>query len=203
MLERRGVPLYEATGRQFIRLSQTENAQGLLLVVRHASPPLEELEFGEEAVVLALDGVSDPGNVGTLIRTADWFGVSAVLLSKDSVELHNPKVVRATMGSVFRVPTYEVADLAAELTRLRGQGFNIFAAATEGDTSWEAWTAPGRKALVLGSEAVGLSDAIRAVADKTLAIPRTGGGESLNIGIAAGIFLFASSGAIRSRQRSR
>ena len=143
-------------------------------------------------MVLALDGVSDPGNVGTVIRTADWFGVEAVLLGGDCVELHNPKLVRATMGALFRVPTYEVENVAAELARLRSSGFEIFAAAADGDTRWDAWTSNRRRALVLGSEAEGVSDEARAVGAKSLAIPRKGGGESLNVAIAAGIFLHAA-----------
>lgn len=184
-----GVPLFEAPGPVFERISDTVNSQGILAAVRARDLPLEQVHFAERAVALALDGVADPGNVGTVIRTAAWFGVSVVLLGRGCADLFNPKTVRSTMGGIFHVPVCRNPDLPKALARLKSMGFSLTAAAMDGSSDWSAWAGAPRSALVLGSEAHGVSAEVLRLADQRVTIPRRGKGDSLNVAVAAGILL--------------
>lgn len=137
----------------------------------------------ERELVLALEGIADPGNMGTLLRIADWFGIKRVLCSSDSVEEFNPKCVQASMGSLFRVAVHRV-DLVRELDRLRAAGAQLYLASMEGDSVFDV----GLKrpaVLILGSESHGPSEAVRALGSRTIAVPRAGYAESLNVAMAA------------------
>ena len=158
---------------------------------------MENIRVPRRAVAVALDGVSDPGNVGTVVRTAAWFGVAAVLLGKRCADLLNPKTVRATMGGLFHVPVCRNVDLSDALTRLRKRGFTVTVAAADGSPVWLSWAAGPWSVLVLGNEARGVSGRLRGLADKTVAIARTGKGESLNVAVTAGIFLSAAASQSR------
>ncbi|MFT3886234.1 MAG: RNA methyltransferase [Flavobacteriales bacterium] len=144
---------------------------------RPMSPP----RAGE--LVLALDGIGDPGNLGTLLRIADWFGVAHVWCSSDCVDAYNPKCVQASMGSLFRVGL-SYGDLAAGLLGALGAEVSVFKAEASGQ---DVFTTPlSRPAvLVLGSESHGLSDAVRNAPGTSVAVPRYGSAESLNVAAAA------------------
>lgn len=145
---------------------------------RGAMAPLESGEL-----VLALDGIADPGNLGTLLRIADWFGVRRILCSADCVEEFNPKCVQASMGSLFRVAVHRAA-LAPELDRLRTEGAALYLATMDGAEAFDA--ALRRPAvLILGSESHGHSPAVRALQAEAIAVPRAGQAESLNVAMAA------------------
>lgn len=135
------------------------------------------------ALALALDGISDPGNLGTLLRIADWFGVAQVLLSVDCVEEFNPKCVQAAMGSLFRVPIRR-AILSEELARHRSDGAALYLASMEGASLFDV---PLQRpaVLVMGSESHGPSESVRALQALTVAVPRGGQAESLNVAAAA------------------
>jgi TrmH family RNA methyltransferase len=139
---------------------------------------------GKGELVLALDGVRDPRNMGGLLRIADWFGVRQVMCSQDSIEVFNPKCVQSTMGSLFRVEV-RYARLIDELPICGKAGAHVYFADMGGVPVWDAKLA--RPAvLVLGSESHGLSEAVRGVMEATvLAVPRAGGAESLNVAMAA------------------
>ncbi len=184
-----GARVLEAPARELQRVSDTVHCQGILAAARWPDIPFEGRSFGRTAIVLALDRVSDPGNVGTTIRTAAWFGASVVLLSRGCADLLNPKTVRATMGGLFHLPVCRDVPLPAALDRLRRLGFVITVAAMDGSPDWRSWADRARSALVLGSEAHGVEPDVRARADKILAIPKRGAGESLNVAVSAGIFL--------------
>jgi TrmH family RNA methyltransferase len=156
---------------------------------------------GAAGIVVALHGAADPGNLGTILRTSDWFGSRALLLSAGSVDPGNPKTVRASMGSLFRVATGEYADLPAliRLAHERGYAVTITGVRPVGgrygssiglDDALHS-SLPARMLLLLGSEAHGLPDEVRALADFSLHIARRGGAESLNLATAHGILLFA------------
>jgi TrmH family RNA methyltransferase len=135
-------------------------------------------------LVLCLDGVHDPGNLGTILRSAAWFAVECVVCSPDCVERFNPKVVQASMGAVFRVPVH-VADLAAYIEGL-APGVTVAGAVLDGENACNM--EPSEPAvLVLGNEARGLSSDVRAHVRKPVTIPRLGAGESLNVAMAATI----------------
>ena len=147
--------------------------------IRREAPGPREFETG---LTLALDGVQDPGNVGTLLRIADWFGIDRVLLSPGCADLHSPKVIQASMGSFARVRTF-VADLPATL---RGLDAPVVGCALEGR---DVHGLPGLKdaVVVIGSEGRGLSEAVRALTRFCVTIPRIGAAESLNAAVAAAI----------------
>lgn len=140
-------------------------------------------------LVLALDGVRDPGNMGTIIRLADWFNVDRVLLSKDCVDIWNPKVVQSTMGSLARVIPVAV-DLEEELPKLSDRGFKVAVADMNGTSSSKYdWNTP--TVLVMGNEANGPRETVVKLSDEVITIPRLreGGAESLNVAMATGILL--------------
>ena len=139
--------------------------------------------------IAALDGVQDPGNVGTILRTADAAGFDGVLLGSGCADLYSAKTLRATMGSVFRVPTRRTDDLAGELMAMRARGYAV--AATElGGEDFSAGCPRGQCVLVIGSEGRGVSQAVRGAATHHLALPMRGGAESLNAAVAAGIMIY-------------
>ncbi len=171
------------------RVSDTVHSQGIVAAARRRETSPEALSFGARAVVVALDAVADPGNVGTVIRTAAWFGADAVLAGRGGADPLNPKVVRATMGGIFHLPVCRDVDLGAALPALRRAGFRIAAADVDGAPEWRSWAASPRVALLLGGEARGIEPSLLAQADVRIAIPRRGAGESLNVAVTAGILL--------------
>ena len=187
-----GAQIIQAPLRDFERISDTIAGQGILAAARWEELAPEALRFPDErATVLALDGVSDPGNVGTVIRTAAWFGVSAVLLGEGCADLLNPKTVRATMGGIFQLPICRDVKLKDESARLKRLGFRVTAATMDGSPDWPGWAKNPRSALILGGEARGVSEELRRLADQRITIPSRGAGESLNVAVSAGILLSA------------
>ena len=140
--------------------------------------------------VVALDGVQDPGNVGTIWRTADAAGFGAVLLGGGCADPLSPKVQRAAMGSGFRVPFMLAQDLPGALLELKAQGFTILASDLHGQDFYDRPDPGKRYVLVIGSEAHGISDATRRAADALVKLPMRGGAESLNAAVAAGIMMY-------------
>jgi TrmH family RNA methyltransferase len=167
-------------------LSDVREDQGIVAVAD--LPRLALKDVPEKGDVLVLDAVSDPGNVGTLIRTADWFGVSCVLLGPGCASLDNPKVVRSTMGSLFHLAVIEVDDLPSACRWLASQGVALTSAEVEGG-AWPRWAPRDRAALILGSEAHGVSPTVRELVSHRVSIPRAGRAESLNVAAAGAILL--------------
>lgn len=186
-LAARGVPLHEAGERALAELAATDTPQGILAVGSVPAWSLKSLEPGADpAVVLVLDAVQDPGNFGTLARTAEALGALGVVALPGTVDPWNPKSVRAAMGSTFRLPV-----VAAGWDRLgpwaRAAGVEVLAAVVGGEPL--AGAAPARAALVLGNEGAGVSDETRAWMDRTVGIPLRGRAESLNVAAAGAILL--------------
>lgn len=184
-------PSYEVDEKVMSKIAATESPQGIGAVVKMKDyGPLENLKF-EEGTVLVLDGVRDPGNVGTIIRTADAAGVKAVVLLDETVDLYNPKVIRSTMGSLFHIPVYTKVT-EEELTKwAKAQEAQIWATSLDGATDLftEKW--PRATVLVMGSEAEGVRRSLQQAADKRIFIPMQGRAESLNVAVATGICLFS------------
>jgi TrmH family RNA methyltransferase len=181
-------PVRRVPDRTLEELAATETPQGVLVVAQAPRWELGELEVGEAAVVLVLDGIQDPGNFGTLVRTADALGVVAVAALPGTVDPWNPKSVRSAAGSLFRVPVVQPRfdELAAWLDT---QGFTLYAADAQGAPAEQfEWSA--RAALAVGNEGAGLSPEVRRAAAALVSIPIRGGAESLNVGVAAGILLY-------------
>ncbi|HEX7117879.1 MAG TPA: RNA methyltransferase [Longimicrobiales bacterium] len=169
-------------------LAGTESPQGVLAVAEIPRWSLDAVQPGATATVLVLDGVQDPGNFGTLVRTADAFGVDLVAALPGTVDPWNPKAVRSAAGASFRIPVVQ-PSIDRLLAWLRGHGFGIYGAEA-GGTDIGAVRIESRAALVVGNEGAGLSAAVRGAADALVAIPIAGHAESLNVAVAAGILLY-------------
>lgn len=167
-------------------LSDVREDQGIVAVARLPRQTMKDLPASGD--LLVLDAVADPGNVGTLIRTADWFGLPCVVLGPGCASIGNPKVVRATMGSLFHLLAIEVDDLPEACRTMMSAGVSLASAEVEGG-AWPRWAPPGRVAVVLGSEAHGVNPAVRALASHRVSIPRGGRAESLNVASAGAIVL--------------
>lgn len=185
-LSQDSIPVATVGEEVFRRLSSTEHPQGVLCTVRMPGWPQEAP--WKSGLMLALGNVRDPGNLGTIWRTAAWFGVERIVLGSGCVDPHNPKVVRATMGGLFYVPGEPVEDLANWLAAARAAGFRIIAADVRGEL--DEWpTDLGEAVLVAGGETHGLSSRVTRIVETTIRIPRWGAGDSLNVAMAVSILL--------------
>ena len=168
-------------------ICDTRTPQGVCAAFEQPEPvALEQLP---ERIV-ALDGVQDPGNLGTIWRTADAAGFQALLLGAGGADPLSPKVQRAAMGSGFRVPFCHAPELAESLIALRKRGYRVFASDLSGADFYARPDAGERFVLVIGNEARGISDAVREAADCRVKLPMRGGAESLNAAVAAGIMMY-------------
>jgi TrmH family RNA methyltransferase len=174
--------------RAMARLSELDAPPGVLAVLPVTLAPLAALLDGSPAVVLA--GVADPGNAGTLLRSAEIFGITRAVFARDSVEPHNPKVVRSTMGALFRMRI--ASATGAELVHAaRDSGYTIVAA-THGGEPLPRFAFPEKALLAIGNERHGVAASLPAW-DRSVSIPQPGGGESLNAAVAGGIIFYAFS----------
>src|SRR5207237_76763 len=141
-------------------------------------------------IVLALDAVQDPGNVGTIVRTAAWFGVRSLLLGVGTADVYAPKVIRSTQGAIFSVSMESLVDLVGRLKVLQNEGWKVIATVLDtGAHSIYEWRQDGKAILLLGSEAHGISPELIALSEECVMIPRYGEGESLNVATSAAIVL--------------
>jgi TrmH family RNA methyltransferase len=182
------IPLYKSSLRQFKTLSDEKSPQGILFVIeKPTSPALERIN---SSLVLALDNLQDPGNLGTILRSAEWFGVRDIILSAGCVDPYNPKAVRSSMGAIFRTHLYLHVDLAALLARAKNSGYKIVASAADAETSLGAVNTTNKNILLIGNEAHGLSPALSPFIDVSVRIPGHGHGDSLNAAAATSILLY-------------
>ena len=171
---------------QMQQMSGQDTPPGILAVVR--IPEQGDIKTSSR-FVLALDGIANPGNMGTLIRTAEWFGINDVVCSMDCVELWNPKTVQATMGSLFRVKVWKT-DLAAYLQKAKGEGKAVYGALLEGENLFHLKAKP-EGIVVIGSESHGIRPEVLPCITHPVTIPRGGGSatESLNAAVAGAIIM--------------
>lgn len=175
----------------FARVSETQSPQGIMAAVDIPAYEQDSV-LSRISRLMVLENLQDPGNLGTIIRSADACGFDGILLSKDSVDPYNPKVVRSTMGSLFRVPVLIPDDFYGTLKDLQAQGIRVIAAhPRDAVPCWEA-DLSDRLALVIGNEGNGLSEELLRLADCTIMIPMEGKAESLNASSAASILLYES-----------
>ena len=185
--EERSLNLRQVKSHQLERFTHTVNHQGIAITVRLPSPTDHPPDVSGASLLVGLDRVSDPGNLGTLLRTAAWFGADALFLSPHSADVYNPKVVRAAAGALFHLQVVANADIVGVAGEARKAGIVCVAAVADGGVDPLKDDLPGRVFLLLGREAEGLSEALLATAELRVTIPRFGTGESLNVGVAAGI----------------
>ncbi len=193
--EERGLKVYEVPDSLFESISDTKNPQGILAVLGLHKKYLSDTAVSGGLVVI-LDGISDPGNMGTIIRTADAAGCAGVIIPDGCVELYNPKVLRSTMGSVFHLPIWHCGSINEAMSYCREKGFTVYASHLEGAVSIYDTDMSGNTALIIGSEAKGISDEALRFADVLVRIPMAGKAESLNASVAAGVMIYE---AVRQR----
>ncbi len=166
------------------KISVSVTSQGAVGVFNFLSPT--KFDYKTQ-VVLLLDGIQDPGNVGTIIRTADWFGVKDVFLNAACADIYNPKTVASTMGSILNINCYQQQDLVSVAKDLKKNKYQLLASDIHGKSST---LAAGKTALIIGSEAHGINDSLLKLADLRYQIQGQGKAESLNAAVAAGIILY-------------
>ncbi len=190
---RRRSKLITVTPRELEGFSDTVHAQGIaaVLLQRHDTPSVLLKKNEGASVLVAVDAMADPGNLGSIIRSCDWFGVDGLLIGKNSVDLYNPKVVRSTMGGLFHLPIVQEVDLPLTLTRAKELGYTVYATDPDGPAHFDRTAYASKSVVVFGNEAWGISDAVAASADVRVSIRRYGSAESLNVGVACGIVLSA------------
>lgn len=188
LAKNRKIPVKELKEVQLRRISDAVHSQGIVALVHQQGDAFDTKYLRFAKYIVACDHISDPGNLGTILRTCDWFGIDAVLLSEGCVSLYNEKVVRATAGSIFHLKVFENLDLKTALSNLKSENFKLVATALDGKP-FDSYTPQEKNILVLGSEAHGVNQDLLQQADEVLSIPCFGKAESLNVGIACGIFL--------------
>ena len=162
----------------------------LVAVDAQEAVELDDLALGLEGLFLALDGIQDPGNMGTMIRTADAAGFDGLLLSPDCVDIFSPKVLRATMGSIFRMTFAFPGDLPASLRELREKGFSVLSSQLDGDPFYSRDPVSAPFVLIVGNEGNGLKESTVKKCDNTAFIPMCGEVESLNASVAASLMMY-------------
>lgn len=209
------VPYYGVSEQNLATITDTVTPQGVVAVARAIDVPLKSVlgkkqanpdkpkkkhRRGDVSLIVICAQVRDPGNAGTVIRCADAFGADAVILSSDSVEVYNPKTVRASVGSIFHLPIVVGVDLTEAIDACRRAGMQIFATdgASGTDLTDLASDLGKPTAWVMGNESWGLPVEHLALADKTVAVPIYGSAESLNLATAAAVCLYASASAQRA-----
>lgn len=174
------------------KCTDTQTPQGVLAIVARPQLGMDELLAGEHDLVVVLDGVQDPGNLGTIIRSADSVGAKAVVLGRGTVDLYNPKTIRSTMGSMYHLPIVE-ADLGLLLPRARERGVRLVTTSLQAQSSCYDTDLRQPTWLILGNEGRGVSPEVAALSDVQVIIPMQGKAESLNVAMAATVLLFEAS----------
>lgn len=174
----------------FKQMSDTQTPQGILTVLKKPSYTLEDVLDGENPLVMVLEDLQDPGNAGTIIRTGEGAGVSGVILTRTSVDVTNPKVIRSTMGSIYRIPFLYVEDVVSLKQIFEEKKIRSYAAHLLGKNSYDGESYKGGTAFFIGNEGNGLTDAATDAADCLIRIPMCGKVESLNAAMAAGILMY-------------
>ena len=200
--ELRGLDLSKALivdDQVFRQISDTQTPQGIMAVVRQQENCLEDILKQPDALLLFLENIQDPGNLGTMMRTAEGAGVTGIIMSRDTVDIYNPKTIRSTMGSVYRMPFVYVEDLGKGIQDLKDKGITTYAAHLEGKHSYDEEDLTNPCAFLIGNEGNGLRREIADMADCYIKIPMLGQVESLNAAIASSVLMFE---AARQRRKA-
>lgn len=174
----------------FKAVSDTQTPQGILSVVRMPEYRLSDCLAGKRTLLLILESIQDPGNLGTMLRTGEGAGITGVIANRTTVDLYNPKTIRSTMGSIYRVPFVVADDLADTIRLLKEQGITLYAAHLQGKLSYDRPDYTQGCGFFIGNEGNGLSDEIAGLADEYIRIPMEGQVESLNAAISASLLTY-------------
>lgn len=182
----------------FKQISDTQTPQGIMAVIEMPQYELSDLLDGDRTHLLILESIQDPGNLGTMLRTGEGAGITGVIMNSQTVDLYNPKTVRSTMGSLYRMPYYISNDLEAAINFLKEKGVKLYAAHLKGELSYDEPEYTKACGFMIGNEGNGLSDQIADMADTYIKIPMEGKVESLNAAISATLLMYEC-----NRQRRR
>lgn len=188
--------VYTVKDSLFEKISETVNPQGILAVCHIKEFDVTNVDYSNSPFFVVLENVTDPGNMGTLIRTADAAGADGIFLSKGCVDIYNPKVIRATMGSIFHLPIYRNLNLMNLMEDFKNNNVKTLAAHLKGTSTPYKVDMTTACAVIIGNEANGLSNEISEMASDLVKIPMPGKAESMNAGIAGGILIYE---AVRQR----
>ena len=189
-LHMQNTPVEILSDNVFEHVSDTKTPQGILCIVKQKEYDQKALLQIKNPHFVVLDNLQDPGNLGTIVRTAEAAGADAVFLSKDSVDIYNPKTIRSTMGSVYRMPVVYVGDILELLAEFRKKGIRSYAAHLKGKHSYDRENYQSGTAILIGNEGNGLREEVSQKADNLVYIPMQGKVESLNAAVAASILMF-------------
>lgn len=192
------VPVEIVSDRVFGSVSDTTTPQGILCVVRQQEYTLEDMLKKERPLFLVLENLQDPGNLGTIFRTAEGAGVTGILMSSDTVDIYNPKTVRSTMGSLYRMPFLYTKDMDGTVKTLKEHKIRTYAAHLQGSREYYRENYIGGTAFLIGNEGNGLTKQLSEQADAYIKISMSGQLESLNAAVAAAVLMFEA-----KRQRSQ
>lgn len=195
-LERCG---YETVSEEvFAKMSDTQSPQGILCVVRQCEYTLNKImETDSMPLFLVLENLQDPGNLGTIMRTGEGAGVNGIIMSRDTVDIYNPKTIRATMGSVYRVPFLYSDDIRGTVRRMKEKGIGIYAAHLKGRKCYDECDYCSPSAFLIGNEGNGLTEETAGLADTYIRIPMEGKLESLNAAVASALLMYEAAGQRR------
>ena len=185
-----GINIVEVSESLFKFICDTESPQHIMAVIDIKECDREEVMDVKEPLFVIVDGIQDPGNLGTIIRTADGAGASAVLLLKGTTDPYSPKVVRSTMGSNYSIPVFRERDAGELFDALNKKGIRLIASSPESGTPY--WNADftGSIGIIIGNEANGISEQVLEYSDQSVALPMPGRAESLNAAVACGVLLY-------------
>lgn len=191
----RSTHMFEVTADLYAKIAVREGSGGIVLIVPYQSVRLADMPRVERPLYVVIEGVEKPGNLGAILRTADAAGADGVIVTDGVTDTHNPNVIRASLGTRFALPVCE-ASMSECLAWLHEGGISVLAATPEGNTLYSDAEMRGGTALLLGSEAHGLSDLARSAADVRIFLPMRGFADSLNLATSAAILMYE---AVRQR----
>ena len=190
----------EVSDSVFASMADTRTPQGVLAIVRQYAYTFDDMfPRGGAAHLMILESLQDPGNLGTIVRAGEGAGITGVIMSRDTVDIYNPKVIRSTMGSALRVPFLYTEDILEACAEMKKRGVRLYAAHLKGRNNYEQEDYTGNTGFLIGNEGNGLSDALSQTADAWVKIPMAGKVESLHAAVAASVLMFE---AARQRRLS-
>ena len=189
---------YETVSDQVFRqLSGTVTTQGILGIVKQPSYSITDILDDKKHIWLLLDDIRDPGNLGTIMRTAEGAGISAVIMGKGTADLFNPKTVRSTMGAIFRMPFVYVDDITEIIKQIKDNGYSVYGTAMKGSITYDMADYTKGAGIVIGNEANGIQDSVLECITGSINIPMDGKLESLNAAVAAAVVMYEAARQVR------
>ncbi|NVM03344.1 MAG: RNA methyltransferase [Candidatus Helarchaeota archaeon] len=190
VIKSKNINVMHIHSRDIGSITDVTTPQGIFGVIKIKEKKFNPSLLKKNAELIALDNISDAGNLGTIIRTAHWFRISGIIIGKNSIELFNPKVVRSTMGAIFHLPIWYDLDLKEKLTELKNIGYKLIAADPSGTDSIKKLNIKSSKVIILGSESKGISSDILNMCDFRIKIKGVKSFDSINLAVSAGIIMW-------------